>query len=147
MDQIFYRPIFPLFDAPWVGGLPYMLVTCRGGPGPISLSIAKIKILIKFDHPSIVGQNGPNFWSAYFPLIWCPLSWGPALHAGNSNEALVLLAWALKRLKISIKFDHPGPVGQNGPNFLSAYFPLIWCPLSRGPALHAGNLQGRPWSY
>ena len=41
MDQILDRPILPLFDAPWVGGLPYMLETCRGGPGPISLSVEK----------------------------------------------------------------------------------------------------------
>ena len=25
----FYRPIFPIFDCPRVGGLPYMLETCR----------------------------------------------------------------------------------------------------------------------
>ena len=43
MDQIFDRPIFLLFDAPWVGGLPLMLETCRGGPGPISLSVEKTK--------------------------------------------------------------------------------------------------------
>ena len=38
-----------------------MLETCRGGLGPISLSIEKIKILIKFVHPSPEGLNGPNF--------------------------------------------------------------------------------------
>ena len=38
-----------------------MLETCRGGPDPISFSVEKIKILIKFDHPGPVGQNGPNF--------------------------------------------------------------------------------------
>ena len=43
MDQIFDRPILDLFHATWVGGLPYMLETCRGGPGPISLSIEKTK--------------------------------------------------------------------------------------------------------
>ena len=43
MDQIFDRPIFPLFHATWVGGLPYMLETCSRGPGPISLSIEKTK--------------------------------------------------------------------------------------------------------
>ena len=35
--------------------------TCRGGPGPIRLSVEKTKILIKFDHPGPVGQNGPDF--------------------------------------------------------------------------------------
>ena len=25
MDKILDQPIFPLFHAPWVGGLPYML--------------------------------------------------------------------------------------------------------------------------
>ena len=34
-----------------------MLETCRGSPGPISLSVEKIK----FDQPGPVGQNGPNF--------------------------------------------------------------------------------------
>ena len=70
MDQNFDRPILALFDEPWVGV--------------------------------------------------CPACWKLA------GEALVLLVWALKRMKILIKFDYPGPVGQNEPNFLSAYFPLIW---------------------
>ena len=43
MDKIFDRPIFPLFEAPWVVGLPYMLETWRGGPGAISLSVEKTK--------------------------------------------------------------------------------------------------------
>ena len=38
-----------------------MQETCRGGPGPIILSVEKTKSLIKFDHPGPVGQNGPNF--------------------------------------------------------------------------------------
>ena len=49
-----------------------MLETCRGGPGPISLSVEnfdqvrhpgcwpKTKFLIKFDHPGPVGQSEPN---------------------------------------------------------------------------------------
>ena len=36
-----------------------MLKTCRAGPGSVSLSVEKgLKILIKFDHPGPVGQNG-----------------------------------------------------------------------------------------
>ena len=38
-----------------------MLETGRAGPGPVSLSVKRLKILIKFDHSSPVGQNGPNF--------------------------------------------------------------------------------------
>ena len=35
MDQNFDWPLFSKFDAPWVGGLPHMLETCRGGPRPV----------------------------------------------------------------------------------------------------------------
>ena len=61
-----------------------------------------------------------------------------------ASEALGLLSCVLKRLKILVKFNHRGPGGQNGPKFWSARFPQIWSPLSRGPALHAWNLQGGP---
>ena len=85
-----------------------------------------------------VGQNGAKFWSAPFPQIWSPLSRGPALQCLEiAGEALGLLGCVLKRLKILMKSDSAGPVGQNGAKFWSAPFPQIWSPLSRGPALHA----------
>ena len=68
-----------------------MLETCRGGPGPISLSVEKTK---NFD------QVRPP-WS-------CWPKWT---------------------------------------KFLIGLFSSYLMPLSRGPALHAGNLQGRTWSY
>ena len=46
-----------------------MLETCRGGPGPIILSVEKTKNFDQVHHPGHVGQNGPNFLSSYFPLI------------------------------------------------------------------------------
>ena len=32
IGQNFDRPLFPKFEAPWVGDLPYMLKNCGGGP-------------------------------------------------------------------------------------------------------------------
>ena len=43
MDPNFDRPVFPKFEAPWVEDLRYMLETCRGGPRPIRLCVAKTK--------------------------------------------------------------------------------------------------------
>ena len=34
-----------------------MLEACRGGPGPISLSIERVKILIKFSHRGPGAEN------------------------------------------------------------------------------------------
>ena len=34
-----------------------------------------------------------------------------------AGEALGLLGGVLKRLKILVKFNYPGPVGKNGPKF------------------------------
>ena len=41
MDQNFDFPVFPKFEAPSEGGLPYMLDTCREGPSPIDLGVEK----------------------------------------------------------------------------------------------------------
>ena len=41
MDQVFGTPVFPKFEAPSEGGLPYMMDTCREGPRPISLHVEK----------------------------------------------------------------------------------------------------------
>ena len=52
----------------------------------------------------------------------CPTSLKIAL------KALGLLGCVLKRLKILMKSDSAGPVGQNGAKFWSAPFPQIWTP-------------------
>ena len=139
------RPFFPKFEAPWVEDLPYMLETCRGGRRPLGCVLKGLNILVNFNHRGPGGQNGHKFWSARFPQIWSPLSRGPALHAWNLQwRPYVFLGCVLKRPKILVKFNHRGPGGQNGPKFWSARFLQIWSPMSRGPALHAWNLQGRP---
>ena len=37
----FYAPLFPKFEVPLVGDLPYMLKNCGGGPRPIRLCVEK----------------------------------------------------------------------------------------------------------
>ena len=145
MDPNFDRLVFSKFEAPWVEDLPYMLETCRGGPRPIRLCVEKTK----------------NFGQIQQPRTWRP-KWTPILISPFSpnlkplekrtcptclklaGEALGLLGCVLKRLKILVKFNHRGPGSQNGRKFWSACFPQIWSRLSRGPAIHAWNLQGRP---
>ena len=41
MGQNFDRPLFPKFEAPWVGKMPYMLKNCRGGTRPNILCVEK----------------------------------------------------------------------------------------------------------
>ena len=43
MGQNFDRPLFPKFEAPYVGDLPYMLKNCGGGPRPIRLCVEDLK--------------------------------------------------------------------------------------------------------
>ena len=62
----------------------------------------------------------------------------------HSPEARV---WALKRLKILIKFSHHGPGGQNGPNFWSAYIPQIQSSLSRSPGLLLIHIFSIIWNH
>ena len=73
MDKIFYRPVFPLFDGHWVGGLPYMLETCRGGRAPITLSVKKTK---NFDQVrpsrSCRSKWTEIFYRPVFPLFDAP---------------------------------------------------------------------------
>ena len=145
MDPNLDLPVFPKFEEPWVEDLPYLLETCRGGPRPIRLCVEKTKYFGQIQPPRtwrpkwtqiLIGPFSPNLK----PLEQrtCPTCLKLA------GEALGLLGCVLKRLKILVKFNHRGPGGQNGPKFWSARFPQIWSPLSRGPALHARNLQGRP---
>ena len=147
MDPNFDRPVFPKFEAPWVEDLPDTLETCRGGPRPIRLCAEKTKNFRQIQPPRTWRPKWTQIWSARFPQIWSPLSRGPALHAWNlQGNFLGLLGCVLKRLKILVKFKHRLPGGQNGPKFWFAHFPQIWSPLSRGPALHAWNLQP-PWTW
>ena len=41
MGQNFDRPLYPKFEAPRVGDLPYMLKNSGGGPRPIRLCVEK----------------------------------------------------------------------------------------------------------
>ena len=41
MGQNFDRPLFPKFEAPSEGDLPYMLRNCGRGPRPIRLCVEK----------------------------------------------------------------------------------------------------------
>ena len=61
MDQNFDRPLFPKFESPWVGDLPYMLKNCGGGPRPIRLCVERLKILMKLNSAGPVSKNGLKF--------------------------------------------------------------------------------------
>ena len=69
MDQNFDFSVFPKFEAPSEGGLPYMLDTCREGPSPIDLGVEKTQNFDKVSHRGPGGQNGPNFSLAIFHQI------------------------------------------------------------------------------
>ena len=51
MDQNFDRPLFPRFEAPCVGGLPYMLETCRSGTRPVRWCAKKTKNFGQIQQP------------------------------------------------------------------------------------------------
>ena len=73
MDQIFDLPVFPIFDAPSVGGLPYMLETCKGGPGPISLSDEKTKNFDQVRPPLSLRPKWTKFLIGLFSPYLMPL--------------------------------------------------------------------------
>ena len=81
MGQNFDRPLFPKFEAPWVGDLPYMLKIAGEALGILGCVLKRLKMLMKLNIAGPVSKNGPKFWSAPFPQIWSPLIRGPALHA------------------------------------------------------------------
>ena len=81
MGQNFDQPLFPKFEAPWVGDLPYMHKIAGVALGLLGCVLKRLKILMKSDSAGPVGQNGAKFWSAPFPQIWSPLSREIALHA------------------------------------------------------------------
>ena len=60
---------------------------------------------------------GQNFDRPLFPNLK-PLEWGTCPTCLEiAGEAIGLLGCVLKRLKILMKFDSAGPVGQNGAKF------------------------------
>ena len=73
MDQNFDRPILALFDEPWVGGLPCMLETCRGGPGPISLSVEKNENFDQVWLPRSCWPKWTKFFIGLFSIYLMPL--------------------------------------------------------------------------
>ena len=79
------------------------------------MHVKKLKMLVKKDYLSPGGQNVPNFGTVCFPEIRIPLGRGPALGEKLAGDALV--PQVCTRLKISVKFEHCGPGGQNGPKF------------------------------
>ena len=95
-----------------------MLETCRGGTRPIRLCVEKTKNFGQIQPPQtwrpkwteiLIGPFSPNLKPLEYRT--CPTC---LKHAG---EALGLLGYVLKRLKILVKFNHRGPGGQNGPKF------------------------------
>ena len=118
MDPNFDRSVLSKFEAPSVEDLPYMLETCWGGIRPIRLCVEKTKNFGQIQPPHtwrlkwtqiLIGLFSPNLKP--LELRTCPTC---LKHAG---EALGLLGCVLKRLKILVKFNHRGPVAQNGPTF------------------------------
>ena len=49
MGQNFDRPLFPKFEAPSVGDLPYMLKNCGEALGLLGCVLKRLKILMKFN--------------------------------------------------------------------------------------------------
>ena len=86
----------------------------------------------------------PNFDLPIFPKFEAPWVEDQPYMLETCSQVIGLFDCVLKRLKILVKFNHRGPGGQNGPKSWSARFPQILRTLSRGPALPAWNLQGRP---
>ena len=145
MDPNFDQPVFSKFEGPWVEDLPYMLETCRGGPRPIRLCVEKTKNFGQIQPPRTWRPKWTQILISPFSPNLKPLEYTTCPTCLKlAGEALGLLGCVLKRLKILVKFNHRGPGSQSGPKFWSTRFPQIWSPLSRGPALHAWNLQGRP---
>ena len=73
MGQNFDRPLFPKFEAPWVGDLPYMLKIAGEALGLLGCVLKKLKILMKFNSAGPVSKNDQNFDRPLFPkfeAIW-----------------------------------------------------------------------------
>ena len=70
MGQNFDRPLFPKFEAPRVGDLPYMLKNCGGGL--FDCVLKRLKILMKFNSAGPVGKMGQNFDLPLFPKFEAP---------------------------------------------------------------------------
>ena len=61
MGQNFDRPLFPKFEAPSVGDLPYMLKNCGRALGLLGCVLKRLKISMKFNSAGPVSKNGPKF--------------------------------------------------------------------------------------
>ena len=61
MDENFDRPLFPKFEAPWVGACPTSLKLAGEAQGLLGCVLKRLKILIKFNHRGPGGKNGPIF--------------------------------------------------------------------------------------
>ena len=116
MDPNIYWPIFPKFETDCVEDLPYMLETCRGGPWPIRLCVEETKNFDQIQPPRtcrqkctkiLIGPILPNLK----PIEYRTCNTCLKLAA----EGLGLFGCVMKRLKISIKFNHRGRGGKNGP--------------------------------
>ena len=67
MGQNFDRPLFPKFEAPGVGDLPYMFKNCGGGPRPIRLCVEKT---LNFDEI----QQRRTCKQKWAKILICPFS-------------------------------------------------------------------------
>ena len=61
MGQNFDRPLFPQFEAPLSGDLPYMLKIAGKALGLLGCVLKRLKILMKFDSAGPVIKNGAKF--------------------------------------------------------------------------------------
>ena len=57
MGQNFDRPLFPKFEAPWVGDLHYMLKIAGEALGLLGCVLKRLKILMKFNSAGPVSKN------------------------------------------------------------------------------------------
>ena len=71
MDPKFDLPIFPKFEAPWVGDQPYLKLAGEA-LGLFDCVLKRLKILVKFNHRRPGGQNGPKFDRPVFPKFKAP---------------------------------------------------------------------------
>ena len=69
MGQHFDWSLFPKFEAPRVGDLPYMLKNCGEALGLLGCVLKRHKILMKFNSAGPVSKNDPTFLSDSFTQI------------------------------------------------------------------------------
>ena len=95
-----------------------MLKNCGGSPRPIRLCVEKTKNLDEIRQRRTCIQKWGKILIGPFSPNLKPLEKGTCPTCLKiAGEALGLLGCVLKRLKILMKFDSPGPVGKNGAKF------------------------------